>query len=551
LRRLRSDSTNLGAVQGERPPKLDRAATQTSGETDVAGERKAAAARLQDLTGFIGLDAASCARVQSLKPVVEREMPQALDAFYDKVRATPHLRAFFRDEAHIGGAKAAQIKHWDLIGSGRFDDSYAAGVRAIGLAHARIGLEPTWYIAGYALVIDRLIKAAVRELWPRGFFGGAREAADDVGATLGAVVKAALLDMDFAISVYYDAAEAARVKASEDAKAEERGRVVGSIGGALARLADNDLTSRMPDGLPSAYAELKVDFDGAIERLGEAFGGVRAATDAVHSSAREINAAANDLARRTEQQASNLEQTAAAIGQVTNAVAENAEGAKRARLVVRAAGEDAARGAEIVGRAVEAMGAIEKSSQQVSQIIGVIDEIAFQTNLLALNAGVEAARAGEAGRGFAVVASEVRALAQRSAEAAKEIKALISTSTAQVSEGVALVGDTGGALQRIEGQMTEINEVVAAMASSVEEQATSLREIAAAVSNMDQMTQQNAAMSEEASAASQSLALESERLAQLVGRFKVPAHGEETTTPVRSPPLKHQNLARDVASHAA
>ena len=283
----------------------------------------------------------------------------------------------------------------------------------------------------------------------------------------------------------------------------------------------------MRGDLPEAYDKLKADFDGAVERLAEAFGGVKSGAEAVYSSAQEITAASNDLARRTEQQASSLEETSAALGQVSTAVGANADGAKRARMIVAATRDDAELGAGIVRRAVEAMSKIENSSRQISQIIGVIDEIAFQTNLLALNAGVEAARAGEAGRGFAVVASEVRALAQRSAEAAKEIKTLISTSTAQVADGVELVGETGAALGRIEAKVSEINNVVAAMTSSAEEQATSLQQIAAAVNLMDQATQQNAAMSEQASAASQSLASESERLAELVGRFKAPPGGHD------------------------
>ncbi len=239
------------------------------------------------------------------------------------------------------------------------------------------------------------------------------------------------------------------------------------------------------------------------------------------SGTQEISTASNDLSRRTEQQASSLEETAAALDEITATVKKAAEGATHARKVVAGTKVDAEKSGEVVRKAVEAMGGIEKSSQQISQIIGVIDEIAFQTNLLALNAGVEAARAGDAGRGFAVVASEVRALAQRSAEAAKEIKGLISTSTTQVGQGVQLVAETGKSLERIMAKVAEINTVVSEIAAGAQEQATGLQQVNTAVNEMDKVTQQNAAMAEEATAAGRSLAQEAEQLTGLVGQFQL------------------------------
>ena len=231
--------------------------------------------------------------------------------------------------------------------------------------------------------------------------------------------------------------------------AGERAVVTNSVGAALARLAAKDLTYRMTDDLPEAYRRMQADFNAALEQLEEAVLGVKASVEAIDSGTVEIATASDNLARRTEQQAANLEETAAALEEITVTVNKAAEGAVQARQVVATAQDDARVGGDVVRRAVDAVGGIEKSSRQIGQIIGVIDEIAFQTNLLALNAGVEAARAGEAGRGFAVVASEVRALAQRSAEAAKEIKVLISNSTQQVEQGVRLVGETGESLIHI------------------------------------------------------------------------------------------------------
>jgi methyl-accepting chemotaxis protein len=326
------------------------------------------------------------------------------------------------------------------------------------------------------------------------------------------------------------------------------------IGAGLARLANKDLTQKIEQPFAPAFEKLRADFNDAHDDLSGTVRDILRGADNIHSGSSEISEAADGLSRRTEQQAASLEQTAAALDEITATVGKTATSARQARETVGLAHQDADKSGQVVSDAIVAIGAIEKSSGEISQIIGVIDEIAFQTNLLALNAGVEAARAGEAGRGFAVVASEVRALAQRSAEAAKEIKSLIHTSTAEVQNGVRLVGQAGIALKDIVGKVQDLSGVVAEIAASANEQATALQEVNTAINQMDQMTQQNAAMVEESTAASHSLAQEAQKLATLISRFRIerastPAQsGMVNRTPspktARAPrPVSHGNLA--------
>jgi methyl-accepting chemotaxis protein len=316
-------------------------------------------------------------------------------------------------------------------------------------------------------------------------------------------------------------ARAAEAKRETDLKiAAEQQSVVNALAQGLSNLSAGDLTFRLDTGFAVEYEKLRGDFNAAVANLQSTMTGIVGASKGIRSGTREISQASNDLARRTEQQAASLEETAAALDQITATVRQTADGAESARKSMAATQTDAERGGAVVGQAVAAMGAIETSSGEIAKIIGVIDEIAFQTNLLALNAGVEAARAGESGRGFAVVASEVRALAQRSADAAREIKALISASSEQVGRGVELVAETGEALKRIVTQVTEVNRVIAAIAASAKEQAIGLAEVNVAVNQMDQVTQQNAAMVEEATAAAQGLAGETGELARMIGAFR-------------------------------
>lgn len=477
---------------------------------------------MDERLAFIGVDERSKARLRELKPILDVALDPALTAFYEKVRATPETRPFFRDNQHMSAAKGRQQQHWSLIADAQFSESYGQAVHAIGKAHARLGLEPRWYIGGYALILERLIHAVVKERWPRFVYRGQNQA-DELANALSILVKATLLDMDLSISVYLEELEAKRRQEEELRAAEEKHRAeaLAAMSRALDELADGNLGIRIETELSSEFEKLKSEFNDTVEKLREAFSVVSASVSVIETATNEIGTAADDLSRRTESQAAGLEESSAALAEVTTTIKATAASTQNANEIVSATKADAEKGGEVIVAAIEAMAQIEKASKDIAQIIGVIDEIAFQTNLLALNAGVEAARAGEAGRGFAVVASEVRALAQRSADAAKEIKGLISASNSAVAQGASLVSETGQSLKAIVSHVAEVATVVASIAEGTKEQALALSQVTEAINQMDQMTQHNAAMVEETTAATKNMSQETERLASAVRRFDI------------------------------
>ncbi|WP_298921302.1 HAMP domain-containing methyl-accepting chemotaxis protein [uncultured Roseobacter sp.] len=317
-------------------------------------------------------------------------------------------------------------------------------------------------------------------------------------------------------------AESEEMAEAEKARvAEEQQSVVSALGIGLQSLSEGDLTSEITSVFPEDYEKLRADFNAAVAALKEAVAAVMQNSDAIRNETSEITSAADDLSRRTEKQAATLEETAAALDELTSSVRSAAEGADEASSMSADAQSNAEKGGEVARQAVDAMDEIKTSSQEISKITTVIDDIAFQTNLLALNAGVEAARAGEAGRGFAVVATEVRALAQRSSDAAREINELISSSGDQVEKGVDLVDKTGAALASIVTSVSEISKRVSNIAASAREQSAGLNEINTAVNELDHVTQQNAAMFEETTAASHALTSEADALAAAVARFRL------------------------------
>ncbi|MCO6177311.1 methyl-accepting chemotaxis protein [Ciceribacter sp. RN22] len=368
----------------------------------------------------------------------------------------------------------------------------------------------------------------------------------DRGDEVGEMAKAVVVFKDAAVEKLRlsGETEAMRLRSEEERRAaeiekaretEEIAFAMDKLAAGLTALSEGNVAYRIRSEFASRLDPLRVDFNNSLEKLQGALRSVGDNAAAINAGAAEIRAAADDLAKRTEQQAASVEETAAALEQVTTTVKDTAMRAENAGELVARTRSGAERSGTVVRNAVAAMNEIEKSSGEIGNIIGVIEDIAFQTNLLALNAGVEAARAGDAGKGFAVVAQEVRELAQRSANAAKEIKSLISTSSAHVGTGVALVGETGSELEKIVSAVEDISQHVAAIVTASREQATGLQEINTAVNLMDQGTQQNAAMVEQQTAASHSLATEAASLNSLLAQFTLAETGGAPRTAASRP----------------
>ncbi len=470
------------------------------------------------------LDGRARDQIKGMHDDIVAALPGALETFYKQLRSYPETQRFFSSEKQIEGAQQRQSSHWDRIAKGQFDQNYVAAVTKVGEIHARIGLEPRWYIGGYALILEKIITDVLVARWPKSRFGGKVAGATDRAAEISA--------MDYAISVYLEASEAARLKVEEQAKAAERAlaaereKAVASVSEAMAALANGDLTFRIGQNIPEEYGAIRDNFNEAVARIEQVVSTIKTNSAAIAASSQEINSGASDLSMRTEQQASALEESAATTEELAASVKTSSQASKRSVALADDATKIARTGGDIVKNATDAMSRIEDASKKISEITSVIDGIAFQTNLLALNAAVEAARAGDAGRGFAVVAAEVRALAQRSSDAAKDITGLIASSDAEVTEGVKLVRLAGGTLEQIVEASAAVSSTVQEIASASGEQANGIEEMSQTVSHMDEITQQNAALAEQSAASSKTLLDQIEQLNRLIASFRTSQDGQ-------------------------
>ena len=499
------------------------------------GEYKEVPRQLSERMDFSRLDEATRGHLKDLSPSIESHLDKALDLFYERIAIVPAVSAYFSEPAHMDRAKSAQAEHWRGIATGQLDaDYYDRGLK-IGLRHARIGLDPRWYIGGYALIVESLVKGIIGDVLaeriaqkPGGLGGLFSSAAatdvpaltEELGQGLSALLKVVMLDIDIAVTAYFDrmtemAAEQQKVHADKVA------RTVDLTGAALKALAEGDLTGRITEAFDPEFQKIKDDTNGVADRLTAIVARLNQTSRALKTATTEILSGANDLSERTTRQAASIEETAAAMEQLSTTVEENAKRTLSANEEVRTVTANAEQGGAVMRDVSAAMDQISGSSQKIAGIVGLIDDIAFQTNLLALNASVEAARAGEAGKGFAVVAIEVRRLAQSAAEASREIKELIERAVGEVGVGAKLVTDASTKLDAIVDGVRRNRDVMDAIAEATRAQSHAIEEIKVAIRQMDEMTQHNAALVEQTNAAIEQTEGQASELDAIVSLFQL------------------------------
>jgi methyl-accepting chemotaxis protein len=512
------------------------------------------------------LDEGSCAQLRDVGPDILDAVEAAVERFHQKLGKDVATAYFFNSSDARDNAKQKQIAQWQRIANGQLDDEFLRAGREVGDLHAAVGLEPKHYFSAYALIVESIVENVIEaQLAGAGKGGGflkrksAGIDAQKLAKTISALTKTVLLDVELAISSYIhrnnmdtDAVNSAIqrvVKAAQSGDFSQRANVEVNSDGlkelvdgmndlmssvdrglnaaddVLSSLAKADLTQRMEGVYQGAFANLQDNINSVADQLSELISQIQSTSGSLKVATSEILSGANDLSDRSTKQASAVTETSTTINNLAKTVAENTQEAQKAMQQADEVRRTAETGGEVMTKASAAMERITTSSEKISNIIGMIDSIAFQTNLLALNASVEAARAGEAGKGFAVVAVEVRRLAQSAASASSDVKALIEQSATEVGEGTRLVTEAAQQLTQMVDAARKNNELMAAIAKNSSEQSGAIAEIKSAVSQIDEMTQHNVALVEETNAAIEQTEQRSAELDKLVEVFRVDGDG--------------------------
>jgi methyl-accepting chemotaxis protein len=483
--------------------------------------QQAQAGSLRDRLRFAGLDLEQCEAVRRHRPMLQAHLKDGLRDLFQRYQSFPDASRNFASERQVDRLHDLHSSHWDVLTDARFDSLYAERVKVLSDSESRMGIDPRWHVAGHGIVLEHLLSGIAEDMGVRSLLPGSKKRARELSQLMSAIVRIVMVDVEIAVSLRFNEARIGHQRALADQRTRDQSEVAEIFGSAIRALAERDLTVRVGPDVPPAYSHLAEMLNTALDAVQGDFASLSERLRSAETSGAAMARDSRLVSRSSSEHSRDLSSAAKLLSDLADHVRDNAANTRSAEKAVASTRVAAEASGLVVGQAISAMSDIETSAEKIGEIIGVIDEIAFQTNLLALNAGIEAARAGDSGRGFAVVAQEVRALAQRSADAAREIKTLVSGTKSQVGAGVQMVGRTQEAIGNIVRQVGEINDSISGIANATDAQVNGLRSVTAEVGTLGQRLGATSALARDTGNGADELQTVILELGQTIREFRI------------------------------